>query len=139
MAYFCPVNDAIVQKKQIMEKLMFKTIISQNICQSENGQGENDFAAGIATKTHQKTKRPALYRVVLLNDDYTPMEFVVLILQELFHKTQPEAMAIMLTVHNQGVGECGVFPYEVAETKVTQVMDMAQKDQYPLRCVMEKQ
>jgi ATP-dependent Clp protease adaptor protein ClpS len=86
-----------------------------------------------------KTKRPNLYRVLLLNDDYTPMEFVVLVLQDVFNKTREEAMRVMLHVHNHGVGECGMFPYEVAETKVTRVMDAARKNQHPLQCVMEKQ
>lgn len=91
------------------------------------------------TKPKTKSKRPSLYRVLLLNDDYTPMEFVVLILQDVFNKTREEAMQIMLHVHNQGVGQCGVFPFEVAETKVTRVMDAARKNQHPLQCVMEKQ
>jgi ATP-dependent Clp protease adaptor protein ClpS len=94
---------------------------------------------GTITKTKPKTQRPNLYRVLLLNDDYTPMEFVVLVLQDVFNKTREEAMRIMLHVHNKGVGECGVYPYEVAETKVTRVMDTARKNQHPLQCVMEKQ
>lgn len=105
----------------------------------DNGKGSDDFDAGVATKVRPKTKKPALYRVLLLNDDYTPMEFVVLVLQDVFNKTREEAMRVMLHVHNQGVGECGVFPYEVAETKVTRVMDIARKNQHPLQCVMEKQ
>lgn len=91
------------------------------------------------TKTKPKTKRPSLYRVLLLNDDYTPMEFVVLVLQDVFNKTREDAMRIMLHVHQQGVGECGIYPFEVAETKVTRVMDTARKNQHPLQCVMEKQ
>ena len=94
---------------------------------------------GTITKTKPKTQRPNLYRVLLLNDDYTPMEFVVLVLQDIFNKTREDAMQIMLHVHNKGVGECGVYPYEVAETKVTRVMDTARKNQHPLQCVMEKQ
>ncbi|RYE85454.1 MAG: ATP-dependent Clp protease adapter ClpS [Hyphomicrobiales bacterium] len=94
---------------------------------------------GTVTKTKPKTKKPSLYRVLLLNDDYTPMEFVVLILQDVFNKTREDAMRIMLHVHNQGVGECGIYPFEVAETKVTRVMDTARKNQHPLQCVMEKQ
>ncbi len=105
----------------------------------ENIEQEGDFASDIATKIKQRSKRPSLYKVILLNDDYTPMEFVVYILQELFHKSHEEAVMIMLTVHNHGMGECGVFPYEVAEAKVTQVMDLAKKDQHPLKCIMEKQ
>ncbi len=94
---------------------------------------------GTITKAKPKTKRPSLYRVLLLNDDYTPMEFVVLVLQDVFNKTREDAMRIMLHVHNQGVGECGIYPFEVAETKVTRVMDTARKNQHPLQCVMEKQ
>src|SRR6185437_15366654 len=97
------------------------------------------FDTGTVTRTRPKTKRPSLYRVLLLNDDYTPMEFVVLVLQDVFNKSREEAMRIMLHVHNQGVGECGIFPFEVAETKVTRVMDAARKNQHPLQCVMEKE
>ena len=101
------------------------------------GNGKSDAAT--ITRTKPKTKRPSLYRVLLLNDDYTPMEFVVLVLQDVFNKTREEAMRIMLHVHNSGVGECGIYPFEVAETKVTRVMDTARKNQHPLQCVMEKQ
>jgi ATP-dependent Clp protease adaptor protein ClpS len=101
--------------------------------------GDSKFESGTVTKTRPKTKRPSLYRVLLLNDDYTPMEFVVLVLQDVFNKPRDEAMRIMLHVHQKGVGECGVYPFEVAETKVTRVMDTARKNQHPLQCVMEKQ
>lgn len=93
---------------------------------------------GIATRTKPKTKRPSLYRVLLLNDDYTPMEFVVHVLERFFGKGREAATQIMLHVHHHGVGECGVYTYEVAETKVTQVMDFARNHQHPLQCVMEK-
>jgi ATP-dependent Clp protease adaptor protein ClpS len=92
----------------------------------------------IVTKAKPRTKRPNLYRVLLLNDDYTPMEFVVHVLERFFNKNREDATRIMLHVHQNGVGECGVFTYEVAETKVTQVMDFARKHQHPLQCVMEK-
>ena len=92
----------------------------------------------VITRTKAQTKRPSLYRVLLLNDDYTPMEFVVHVLERFFNKDREAANTIMLHVHNHGVGECGVFTYEVAETKVTQVMDFARKHQHPLQCVMEK-
>ncbi len=105
--------------------------------EDDRGGSKND--TGTVTKTRPKTKRPSLYRVLLLNDDYTPMEFVVLVLQDVFNKSREEAMRIMLHVHNQGVGMCGVFPFEVAETKVTRVMDTARKNQHPLQCVMEKE
>jgi ATP-dependent Clp protease adaptor protein ClpS len=103
------------------------------------GDGKGGTETGTITKTRPKTKRPSLYRVLLLNDDYTPMEFVVLVLQDVFNKSREDAMQIMLHVHQKGVGECGVYPYEVAETKVTRVMDTARKNQHPLQCVMEKQ
>jgi len=79
-----------------------------------------------------------MYRVLLLNDDYTPMEFVISILQAFFNKDAQEATQIMLQVHHSGVGECGVYTYEIAETKVSQVMDHARKNQHPLQCIMEK-
>ncbi|MBU1175571.1 MAG: ATP-dependent Clp protease adapter ClpS [Alphaproteobacteria bacterium] len=105
------------------------------------GKGRSDDGApdaGLATKTRTKAKRPSLYRVLLLNDDYTPMEFVVAILRDVFNRNQDDAIRIMMLVHNHGVGECGVYPYEVAETKVTLVMDAARRNQHPLQCVMEK-
>src|SRR5262245_1693750 len=92
----------------------------------------------VITKTKPQTKRPSLYRVLILNDDYTPMEFVVHVLERLFNKDHETATRIMLHVHHHGIGECGVYTYEVAETKVTQVMDFARKHQHPLQCVMEK-
>jgi ATP-dependent Clp protease adaptor protein ClpS len=106
---------------------------------TDKGGAGSGAETGTITKTKPKTKRPSLYRVLLLNDDYTPMEFVVLVLQDVFNKSRDEAMRIMLHVHNHGVGECGIYPFEVAETKVARVMDTARKNQHPLQCVMEKQ
>ena len=103
-----------------------------------NGTG-NRTGSGIATKTRPKTKRPSLYKVLLLNDDYTPMEFVVLILERFFNKNRDEAVEIMLHVHRHGVGICGVFTFEVAETKVAQVIEFARRHQHPLQCTMEKE
>ncbi len=94
--------------------------------------------SAVITKTKPLTKRPNMYRVLLLNDDYTPMEFVVDVLQRFFNKDREAATRIMLHVHNHGIGECGIYTYEVVETKVTQVMDFARKHQHPLQCVMEK-
>jgi ATP-dependent Clp protease adaptor protein ClpS len=94
--------------------------------------------AAVITRTRTQTKRPNMYRVLLLNDDYTPMEFVISILQAFFNKDAEEATQIMLQVHHNGVGECGVYTYEIAETKVSQVMDHARKNQHPLQCIMEK-
>ncbi|MEE9317352.1 MAG: ATP-dependent Clp protease adapter ClpS [Rhodospirillales bacterium] len=95
-------------------------------------------ATGIAVKSREKTKKPAMYKVLMLNDDYTPMEFVVHMLERFFQKRSEEATRIMLHVHQKGVGICGVFTYEVAETKVSQVMDFAKQHQHPLQCTIEK-
>ena len=100
--------------------------------------GPSGPTTSVITKVKPKTKRPNLYRVLILNDDYTPMEFVVLVLEKFFQKDVEAATKIMLHVHHHGIGECGVFTYEIAETKVTQVMDFARKHQHPLQCVMEK-
>ena len=100
--------------------------------------GASGPSTSVITKVKPKTKRPNLYRVLILNDDYTPMEFVVLVLEKFFQKDAEAATKIMLHVHHHGIGECGVFTYEIAETKVTQVMDFARKHQHPLQCVMEK-
>ncbi len=105
------------------------------------GDGDrNDPGRGTAviTRTKTKTKKPSLYRVLILNDDYTPMEFVVYVLEQFFNKSREDATRIMLHVHQHGVGVCGVFTYEVAETKVAQVVDTARRHQHPLQCTMEK-
>ncbi len=99
---------------------------------------DDGIGVGTATKPKTRTQRPSLYRVLLLNDDYTPMEFVIYVLEQFFSKDREAATRIMLHVHQNGVGECGVYTYEVAETKVTQVMDFAKQHQHPLQCVMEK-
>lgn len=105
-------------------------------------KGSDQDGPGVGTavipRTRTRIKRPSMYRVLLLNDDYTPMEFVVHVLERFFNKNREDATRIMLHVHQSGVGECGVFTYEVAETKVTQVMDFARRHQHPLQCVMEK-
>ena len=101
-------------------------------------KGDGSPGTAVITKTRPQTKRPNLYRVLLLNDDYTPMEFVVHVLERFFNKDHETAHRIMMHVHQHGIGECGVFTYEVAETKVTQVMDFARKHQHPLQCIMEK-
>jgi len=101
------------------------------------GDGAGSGTA-VITRSKTQTQRPSMYRVLLLNDDYTPMEFVVGVLCTFFHKTLEDAERIMWQVHTNGVGECGIYTYEVADTKVTQVMDHARKHQHPLQCVMEK-
>lgn len=95
-------------------------------------------ATGVAVKQKARVKKPSMYKVIMLNDDYTPMEFVVMVLERFFNKTHEEATHIMLHVHQKGVGVCGVFTYEVAETKVTKVMDLARQNQHPLQCTLEK-
>lgn len=103
--------------------------------EDRSGEGET----GVITRTRPKTKKPSLYRVILLNDDYTPMEFVVHVLEKYFNKNRQEATQIMLHVHQKGAGTCGVYTYEVAETKVTQVIDFARQHGHPLQCTMEKE
>jgi len=103
-----------------------------------NGSG-NGLGTGVATRTRTKTRKPALYKVLMLNDDYTPMEFVIHVLERFFSKSREEATRIMMHVHRRGVGVCGVFTYEIAETKVTQVMDLARQSQHPLQCTIEKE
>ena len=102
----------------------------------QSGDDGTDF--DFATQTRVRTKKPSLYRVLLLNDDYTPMEFVVHILERFFNRSREQATRIMLHVHQKGVGLCGVYTYEVAETKVAQVLDLAKRHEHPLQCVMEK-
>ncbi|KMW59594.1 ATP-dependent Clp protease adaptor protein ClpS [Candidatus Rhodobacter oscarellae] len=94
---------------------------------------------GVVVETRAKTKRPPLYKVMLLNDDYTPMEFVVLVLERFFGLNHAQAFELMLTVHKKGVAVVGVFAFEIAETKVGQVMDFARRHQHPLQCTMEKE
>ena len=111
---------------------------------SRNGNASDDDRAGGTvterrTKEQAKTKKPALYKCILLNDDYTPMEFVVDILKQIFHKVQAEATRIMLHVHQNGMGIAGVYPFEIAETKIRAVEELAREAQFPLKCVMEKE
>ncbi len=105
---------------------------------SDDDQDDSDNDASLATKTRPKMQRPLMYKVMLLNDDYTPMEFVVHILERFFGLNHAQAFEIMLTVHKKGLAVVGVFSFEVAETKVAQVMDFARRHQHPLQCTMEK-
>ena len=109
----------------------------------DGGEGNDDDKdggrTGALTLTRTRTKKPSMYKVLMLNDDYTPMEFVVDVLQNIFQKNREEATEIMLHVHQKGVGVCGVYTYEVAETKVTQTVDYARKNQHPLQCTLEKE
>jgi len=104
-----------------------------------SGMSDDDADSAVAVKTKPKPKRPPLYKVLLLNDDYTPMEFVVHVLERFFGLNHSQAFEIMLTVHKKGIAVVGVFSHEVAETKVTQVMELARQNQHPLQCTMEKE
>ena len=104
---------------------------------SEDNESE-ERKTGVLLKTRPKTKKPSMYKVLLLNDDYTPMEFVVMVLEKFFNKSKQEATDIMLHVHRKGVGICGVYTFEIAESKVSQVMDFARHHEQPLQCTMEK-
>jgi ATP-dependent Clp protease adaptor protein ClpS len=105
----------------------------------DNKRDDDRPQTGVATKSRAKTKKPSMYKVILLNDDYTPMEFVVHVLQKFFHKSHDDALKIMLHVHQRGVGVCGVYPFDVAETKVTQVIDYARQNEHPLQATLEKE
>ena len=117
-----------------------KAIGTARLVRREDGNSDrpDNPNVGVVTKTRTRTRKPAMYKVLMLNDDYTPMEFVVHVLERFFQKTREESTRIMLHVHRRGVGVCGVFTYEVAETKVTQVMDLARQNQHPLQCTIEK-
>ena len=109
-----------------------------NSDQYPNSNNNDDFERGLLLDTKPKTKKPSMYNVILLNDDYTPMEFVIMVLEKIFNKKQEEATQIMLHVHKNGIGVCGTFTYEVAENKCKIVMDLAKKHEHPLQCTMEK-
>ncbi len=115
---------------------MWSKILGDRIFMSVNGQ---DPSQTVLLETRPKTKRPPLYKVMLLNDDFTPMEFVVLVLERFFSKNSTQAFEIMLTVHKKGLAMVGIFSHEVAETKVSQVMDFSRRHQHPLQCTMEKE
>ena len=102
------------------------------------GDGLDEIETGVVTRTRPRTKQPSNYKVLMLNDDYTPMEFVVLVLQQYFSMSIEDATRTMLQVHQNGLAVCGVFTYEVAETKVSLVIDFARENQHPLQCTLEK-
>ena len=104
----------------------------------DNIKQEDAPEHGVAVKTRVNTKKPSMYKVLMLNDDYTPMEFVIHVLESFYNKAHEEATQIMLHVHQKGVGTCGVYTYEIAETKVNQTMDLAQQHEHPLQCTIEK-
>ena len=106
--------------------------------QNNDPDNGDDLERGVAVKSRPKTKKPSMYKVLMLNDDYTPMEFVIYVLESFFSMSHDEATQVMLHVHQKGVGVCGVFTYEIAETKVNQTMVLAQKNEHPLQCTIEK-
>ena len=120
-------------------KMIDKLAVKMSNHDDGDRDDEDDGRTGLTTKTRPKTKKPSLYKVLLLNDDYTPQEFVVYVLEKFFNKSREDANRIMLHVHHKGVGICGVYTYEVAETKVTQVIDFARQHSHPLQCTMEKE
>lgn len=122
-----------------MDKDRIAPVISMSGDQENDGAGQGGQQVGTILRTRPKTKKPSLYRVLLLNDDYTPMEFVVHVLERFFGKSREAATEIMLHVHHRGVGVCGVYTFEVAETKVAQVIEFARRHQHPLQCTMEKE
>ena len=105
---------------------------------SDQNNNNEELQKGLLLDTKPKTKKPSMYNVLLMNDDYTPMEFVVMVLEKIFNKKQEEATQIMLHVHQKGIGICGTFTYEVAESKCKAVIDLAKKNEHPLQCTMEK-
>ena len=120
-----------------MTEFLNRTTRSAGADDDDGGRDDSDL--GVVTRTRTKTKKPSLYKVLLLNDDYTPMEFVVFVLERFFGMGLDQATRVMLHVHQKGVGVCGVYTFEIAETKVTQVMDFAKEHQHPLQCTMEKE
>ena len=122
-------------KKFLFIKLSMKKIVLEEF---DNNSQSNELQRGLLLDSQPKTKKPSMYNVLLLNDDYTPMEFVIMVLEKVFNKKEEEATQIMLHVHKNGIGVCGTFTYEVAESKCKSVMDMAKKNEHPLQSAMEK-
>jgi ATP-dependent Clp protease adaptor protein ClpS len=129
---------AISISNQVAVRFVARVGKQWSMAERKQGDPEKGVGSAVVTQTKPKTQKPSLYRVLILNDDYTPMEFVVYVLERFFNKDREAATRIMLHVHQHGVGVCGVFTYEVAETKVTQVVDTARRHQHPLQCTMEK-
>jgi len=133
-------NASFMDWKMIADWRAVAPAVRMSDKDGDDKKGNDDEGrTGVVTKTRPKTKRPSLYKVLLLNDDYTPMEFVVHVLERFFNKGREDATRIMLHVHHKGVGVCGVYTFEIAETKVNQVMEFSRQHQHPLRCTMEKE
>lgn len=133
----------IVRETISLPETLFYTRVMIPVLSSESDPGGDDASTqrdnDVMLKPRPKKKKPHLYKVLLLNDDYTPMDFVIHVLEKFFNKTRQEATDIMLHVHRRGIGVCGIFTYEIAETKVMQVMDYARASEQPLQCTMEKE
>lgn len=127
-----------INKMTVFEKHMMGLSISMANDQDHGSDNDNLIGTGTITRTKIKTKKPSMYKVLLLNDDYTPMDFVIFVLQKFFRLSIEDATQIMLQVHTKGVGVCGVFTFEVAETKVTHVLDLARQYEHPLQCTIEE-
>ncbi len=136
MTDFKPVSGA---QSRPARRGVIPTAAGDNDDDRRNGGGDGRTTTNVVVKPRPKVKKPSMYKVLMLNDDYTPMEFVVHVLERYFSKTADEATRIMLHVHQKGVGVCGVFTFEVAETKVNQTMELARKNQHPLQCTLEKE
>ena len=104
----------------------------------QDNNNEGDLEGSVITKSKPKTKKPSMYKVLMINDDYTPMDFVVHVLQKFFKIPEPQDLTIMLQVHQKGFGVCGIFSFEVAESKVQQVVEYAKTHAHPLQCTIEK-
>ena len=135
---FWPMEIDMEQGLHSHPTLTYFRVMQIHMAHDDDDKPGGTPGVGLATRTRPKTQKPSLYKVLLLNDDYTPMEFVVHVLKAFFQMDTDQATRVMLHVHQKGVGVCGIFTYEVAETKVTQVMDFAQKNQHPLQCTLEK-
>ncbi len=140
MSPFILPNDVPIY--DVLNRLWIRPLISKQIYPLQMMSGKDthdDNDTDLALKTRPKTERPPMYKVLLLNDDYTPMEFVTHVLERIFSLSEAQSVEIMLTVHKKGLAVVGVFSHEVAETKVAQVMDLALRNQHPLQCTMEKE
>ena len=129
---------AFQMDKLILDRVTFRPILGNGNTGDDRDDDRGDDR-GVALKQRPKTKKPSMYKVIMLNDDYTPMEFVVMVLQEFFNKSQQEATKIMLNVHQHGIGICGIYTYEIAETKAAQVMVLARRNEHPLQLQIEKE
>ncbi|MDX1484712.1 MAG: ATP-dependent Clp protease adapter ClpS [Alphaproteobacteria bacterium] len=132
------VSDEVLVEKFALSPLELSTGVAGGEDDDAIGGDGGESSTGVITESKPKTKKPSMYKVLMLNDDYTPMEFVVHVLVRFFSKSHEDATKIMLHVHQRGVGVCGIYPYEIAESKVTQVVDFARKHQHPLQCTLEK-